>query len=109
MSVVLHAPAVFKFTGMTDPERHLTCARIMGADVSKVKPEESGMVLSERITTLMKRLKMPNGLKAVGFNESDIPTLVQGTLPQHRVTKLSPRPVGIPELTLLFQDSMEVY
>lgn len=109
MSVVLHAPAVFKFTGMTDPERHLNCARIMGADISKVKPEESGVVLAERITSMMKRLKIPNGLKAVGFTESDIPALVEGTLPQHRVTKLSPRPVGIPELTLLFKESMEVY
>ena len=30
---------------------------------------------------------------------SDIPALVEGTLPQHRVTKLSPRPAGPEELS----------
>jgi len=52
---------------------------------------------------------MPNGLSAVGYTESDIPALVAGTLPQHRVTKLSPRPAGEPELTQLFRDSMKIW
>ena len=32
--------------------------------------------------------------------------LVEGTLPQHRVTKLSPRPAGPEELAALFEDAM---
>ena len=46
----------------------------------------------------MQRLNMPNGLRAIGYSSSDIPALVEGTLPQHRVTKLSPRPAGPEEL-----------
>jgi hydroxyacid-oxoacid transhydrogenase len=57
----------------------------------------------------MKRLNVPNGLKAVGYTESDIPGLVAGTLPQHRVTKLSPRPAGEAELASLFQESMTIW
>ena len=39
-------------------------------------------------------------------SSSDIPALVEGTLPQHRVTKLSPRPAGPDELAALFEDAM---
>ena len=108
LSVVLNAPAVFAFTGRACPERHLEVAEIMGADISGVtRPEEeAGPLLSERIVALMKELDLPNGLAAVGYRKSDIPALVAGTLPQHRVTKLSPRPVGEAELTELFRNSM---
>jgi hydroxyacid-oxoacid transhydrogenase len=54
----------------------------------------------------MQRLKMPNGLRAVGYTPADIPALVEGTLPQHRVTKLSPRPAGPDDLAALFADAM---
>ncbi len=38
------------------------------------------------------------GCGRMGYESSDIPALVEGTLPQHRVTKLSPRPAGPEEL-----------
>ena len=57
----------------------------------------------------MKALNMPNGLTAVGYTEADIPTLVEGTLPQHRVTKLSPRPADESDLTELFKDAMRYW
>jgi hydroxyacid-oxoacid transhydrogenase len=54
----------------------------------------------------MQRLGVPNGLKAVGYSSADIPNLVEGTLPQHRVTKLSPRPAARDELAALFEEAM---
>jgi hydroxyacid-oxoacid transhydrogenase len=57
----------------------------------------------------MRHLDMPNGLAAVGYTEADIPALVEGTLPQHRVTKLSPRPAGEAELTKLFRESLTIW
>ncbi len=50
-----------------------------------------------------------NGLAAVGFTPDDIPALVKGTLPQHRVTKLSPRPATETDLAALFLDSMQIW
>src|SRR6266851_619455 len=106
MSVILNAPAVFRFTGSANPARHLQAAEALGASVSGAKAEDAGKILADRITWFMQRLQMPNGLKAIGYSSSDIPALVEGTLPQHRVTKLSPRPAGADELSALFEEAM---
>jgi hydroxyacid-oxoacid transhydrogenase len=109
VSVILNAPAVFRFTATADPQRHLTAAAILGADISRVRSEDAGRILADRISAMMQRLKIPNGLRAVGYSVSDIPALVEGTIPQHRVTKLSPRPAGPDELASLFEDAMTAY
>lgn len=57
----------------------------------------------------MKRLEMPNGLSAIGFPEADVAALVEGTLPQHRVTKLSLRPAGKEYQAALFRDAMKAW
>ena len=106
ISVILNAPAVFRFTGVACPERHLTAAEILGAQIGAVKGEDAGKVLADAITALMQRLGLPNGLSALGYTSADIPALAEGTLPQHRVTKLSPRPAGVEELCALFEDAM---
>ena len=106
MSVILNAPAVFRFTSSAHPDRHLQAAEALGADVSRVRGEDAGKALADRITWFMQRLQMPNGLRAIGYSSADIPALVEGTLPQHRVTKLSPRPAGPEELARLFEEAM---
>ena len=108
-SVILNAPAVFRFTAACGPERHLEAAAALGANVTGVGKEDGGRVLADRIAWFMERLNVPNGLAAIGYTSSDIPALVEGTLPQHRVTKLSPRPAGPDELAKLFENSMTVY
>ena len=106
MSVILNAPAVFRFTAPANPEKHLYAARLMGVDVSNANPQEAGELLARAIVDLMRRTGLPNGLSAVGFGPDDVPRLVAGTLPQHRVTKLSPRPFDEADLEQLFLDSM---
>ena len=106
MAVVLNAPAAFRFTGSANPERHLKAAEALGADVSGARLEDAGKILADRVIEIMKRLNIPNGLRAIGYSREDIPQLVEGTLPQHRVIKLSPRPVGPEELTRIFEDAM---
>ena len=109
MSVILNAPAVFRFTGQACPDRHLRAAEILGADVSRASAGDAGRILAECITNFMRRLGMPNGLAELGYKRDDIPALVKGTLPQHRVTKLSPRPAGEGELARLFDDAMQAW
>jgi len=109
ISVILNTPAVVRYTAPADPARHLRAAAALGADVAGVAPDEVGEVLAERVIHFMRALDVPNGLAEVGYTVADIPDLVEGTLPQHRVTKLSPRPAGRDELTTLFEQSMTIW
>src|SRR5690348_4641992 len=108
-SVILNAPAVFRYTASANPARHLEAAEALGVDVSRCHAADAGRILSERITWFMQRLKTPNGLREIGYTASDIPALVEGTLPQHRVTELSPRPAGTEDLAKLFEESLDAW
>jgi hydroxyacid-oxoacid transhydrogenase len=109
MSVILNAPAVFRFTAPANPARHLEVAKLLGVDISSTTHDDAGKVLATAIIGIMQNTGMPNGLKAVGFTEADVDQLVEGTLPQHRVTKLSPRPASADDLRSLFLDAMEYW
>lgn len=109
MSVTLNAPAVFRFTAQANPERHLYAAKLMGADVSGADLKDAGDALASVMIELMRKTGIPNGLGAVGFTPEDVDELVAGTLPQHRVTKLSPRPADAGDLKQLFLDAMRYW
>jgi len=109
ISVILNAPAVFRFTAAASPERHLQTAEALGADISHARAEDAGKILADRLVWYMQRLRTPNGLSAIGYTFADIPALVEGTLPQHRVTKLSPRPAGSEELARLFEEALTAW
>ncbi|MBT4101558.1 MAG: iron-containing alcohol dehydrogenase, partial [Gemmatimonadetes bacterium] len=109
IAVIVNAPAVFRFTGQVNPGRHLRAAQVLGADISTATEADAGQVLADRLIELMQDMQMPNGLQELGYSSEDIPTLVEGTLPQHRVTKLSPRSAGAEELTALFEDALRYW
>ena len=108
-SVILNAPAVFAFTGQASPERHLEAAAALGADVSRCCKDDAGRVLADRITRFMQRLNIPNGLGDVGYSSSDIAALVEGTLAQERLTKLSPRPADAESIAGIFEKAMRCW
>lgn len=115
LSVIINAPAVFRFTGVANPERHRTCAQMLykarcpqeSLMVKEVADQDAGRWLADEIMEFTLRLDVPMGLRNLGYTEEDVPNLVQGTLPQHRVTKISPRPVGEKELEALFLDALD--
>jgi hydroxyacid-oxoacid transhydrogenase len=113
VSVAVSAPAVFKFTGASNPERHLAAAEAFGVDISNVKAESAGEVLADAIKEFLAKLgDQPAGLKDLGFSRDKIPDLIEGTIPQARVLMLAP---GLSEeinaereqLGRLFEDAME--
>jgi hydroxyacid-oxoacid transhydrogenase len=109
MSVILNAPAVFRWTAQANPERHLQAARLLGAETGGAAAEDAGEILASQIERLMRRVGMPNGLSGVGLGPHDVDALVAGTLPQHRVTKLSPRPATAEDLRELFLAAMRYW
>ncbi|MEZ4561276.1 MAG: hydroxyacid-oxoacid transhydrogenase [Thermomicrobiales bacterium] len=109
MSVILNAPAVFRWTAPANPARHLEAARLLGADTRDAAEEDAGEILAGAIIDIMRKVGMPNGLGAVGFGPDDVDALVAGTTPQHRVTKLSPRPAGEDDLRQLFLGAMRYW
>ena len=108
-AVIVNSPAVFRFTAPTCPQRHLRVAEVLGADCSEAKAEDAGPILADRIVSLMRQLGAPNGLSALGYGSQHIPALVEGTLPQHRVTKLSPRAADAEELAGIFEDALSYW
>lgn len=91
VSVAVSAPAVFKFTGASNPERHLAAAEAFGVDISNAKLESAGEILSEAIASFLVKLgDQPRGLKHMGFKSEHLDDLVEGTIPQARVLMLAP-------------------
>ncbi|KAJ3298521.1 Hydroxyacid-oxoacid transhydrogenase, mitochondrial [Borealophlyctis nickersoniae] len=109
ISVAVTSPAVFRFTSSACPERHLEAAQLFGADITNAKMADAGLILSDALRKFLYNLDVPDGIGALGFAKDDVKKLVEGTLPQHRVTKLSPNPVGYEEIARLFENSFSLY
>ena len=109
MAVILTAPAAFRFTYATAPDRHLRAAALMGAPVEGLDDRERREALPAALIALMRDTGIPNGLSAVGYGERDIAALVEGTLKQPRLLAGAPRPVGAIDLEWILRDSMQYW
>lgn len=107
--MAISAPAVFNFTSVMNPERHLQMAKVFGASIQNSKLEDAGKILSDQLRSYLMKLGVPNGLAHFGYSSSDVPKLVEGTLPQKRVLNLSPLKVEGEILADLFSQSMKMY
>ncbi|EIE97875.1 hydroxyacid-oxoacid transhydrogenase [Saccharomonospora glauca] len=104
-SVSLTAPAAFRFTFPTDPERHLHAARIL--DPSGPEHPDPRERLPRALISLMRDIGIPNGLGGVGYTSSDIPALVEGAMKQQRLLTVAPRAVSETDLEGILTDSLE--
>jgi hydroxyacid-oxoacid transhydrogenase len=106
MSVILTAPAAFRFTYPTSPERHLRAAELMGYPTAGLGEAERREALPRALLALMRDVGIPNGLTAVGYAERDVKALIEGTLKQPRLLSGAPRAVGAAELDWIVRDAL---
>ena len=90
LSVIVTAPASFRFTYRAAPERHIEVAEMLtGTTVRDPSPETLPTVL----VNLMRELSVPTSLREFGYTETDLPELIAGALKQQRLLAIAPRPV----------------
>jgi len=89
----------------------LFCFLPTGADVSRVKAVDSGLLLSDTITSLLSNWTafVPNGLQGVGYGSEHLESLVKGTLPQRKVIEVSPRQPTPEDFNKMLEDSMKLF
>lgn len=104
MSVSLTAPAAFRFTFSSAPERHVQAALMLQPDLDSDIPDEEK--LPTALINLMRDIGIPNGISGVGFEASDIPELVPGTMKQQRLLSISPREVTEDDIAAIFEESL---
>lgn len=109
IATVLTAPACFRFTAPTDPERHARIAELLGVNTAGLAPMEAAAQLPDAIVELMRDVGCPNGIAALGYTEADIPEMVEGGWKQQRLLVGSPRPVTRDDLARIFEESMELW
>jgi hydroxyacid-oxoacid transhydrogenase len=109
VSVVVTAPATFRFTYAASPERHLRAAELMGVPTAGLSERDAREALPGALLALMRDVGIPNGLTALGYGERDVPDLLEGTLKQPRLLSGAPRAVGGTEIAAILHDSLHCW
>jgi alcohol dehydrogenase class IV len=107
MSVSLTAPEAFRYTFEASPERHLRAAALLDPDAER--PHAEVDVLPDVLNRLMRDIGIPNGIGAIGYAESDVDDLVEGTLQQQRLLATAPRDVDAEALAGIFYRSIKLW
>jgi hydroxyacid-oxoacid transhydrogenase len=101
ISVIVTAPAAFRFTYEAMPERHHRVAELLSGE-----PADGSDALPDVLLGLMRDLGVPTGIRELGYGEDDVPTLVDGALKQQRLLAVAPREVGADDLRHIITASL---
>jgi alcohol dehydrogenase class IV len=102
-SVIVTAPAAFRFTYDAMPERHNHVAELLaGEPIEDPGPD----TLPDILRRLMRDIDAPCGIAELGYTEDDIPALVDGALKQQRLLVGAPKEVTPDDLRHIITASM---
>jgi alcohol dehydrogenase class IV len=100
-SVIVTAPAAFRYTYEAAPDRHHTVAGLLTGG-----PADGADALPDALSALMRDVGAPTGIEQLGYDEADIPALVEGALKQQRLLVIAPREAGPNELAGILRASL---
>ena len=105
-SVIVTAPAAFRFTYEAAPERHHRVAELLAGTPIEDPAQAGPDLLPEVLRALMRDVGAPRGIAELGYDERDVPALVEGALKQQRLLVVSPREVTAEDLGHILNASM---
>jgi hydroxyacid-oxoacid transhydrogenase len=103
-SVIVTAPAAFRFTYDAMPERHKEVAELLAGGPISDADENT---LPEVLISLMRDIGAPRGVRELGYTEDDIDELVEGAMKQQRLLVGTPKDVTEGDLAGILRESME--
>jgi len=98
------AAAVFRWTYPADQDRHLRAAELLSGQT--FTRTDGADALPAVLEELMRDIGMPSGLRAFGFGDDDVDTLVDGALKQTRQLSVVPRPLDRDAAATIFRQSL---
>ena len=102
-SVIVTAPAAFRFTYEAMPGKHHRAAELLaGEPIPNAGPD----TLPDVLRRLMREVGAPSGVAEFGYGEDDVPALVDGAMKQQRLLVVAPRPVQADDLRHIISASM---
>lgn len=109
ISVIVSAPAIFKYTAEAQTERHMQGAALLGADNKGATPDDAGEVLSKRLIELMRATDMPNGLGGIGFGSDHVKALAESSFRQKRAIANAPRESNLTDLENMYSGALSYW
>ncbi|MDV6373246.1 hydroxyacid-oxoacid transhydrogenase [Deinococcus arenicola] len=102
-SVIVTAPAAFRFTFDSDPARHIQAASMLTGQTYEGDDRDA---LPNALLSLMRDVEAPASVREFGYDDSDIPALVDGAMKQQRLLNVAPRIPTADDLARIFAESM---
>jgi hydroxyacid-oxoacid transhydrogenase len=103
-SVIVTAPAAFRYTFEADREKHRRAAELIAG---RELPDADENTLPQVLTDLMRDVGAPSGVAELGYGEDDVEALVEGAMKQQRLLVVAPREAGEADIARIIGESME--
>lgn len=105
----LTGPALLKHISPVMYEKLAKIASLLGEDVHDLQPRQAALKSVDALKKLMADVGVPNGLKALGISESDIPAIAEKTMVMQRLLAQSPVRVSKEVIESILKESITLW